>query len=102
MQKIGSPRFSPRRRFVSIADCQRELGGISRSTFYDRVLPQLELIAADREIAATVRVGRRRMISRRVLDLFIELILKAESWYIFWLFATWHLFTKLKGWPHVG
>ena len=89
-------------RFVSIDDCRRELGGISRSTFYDRVLPQLESIASEHDIAATVRVGRRRMVTRRVLDLFIELILKVGSWYIFWLFATWHLFTKLQGWSPVS
>jgi hypothetical protein len=58
---------------ISIADARKFLGGISRTTFYVSVLPQLRVLAAEMGIEnAVIPLGRRRMVRQEVLQRLIE------------------------------
>lgn len=65
---------------ISIDDACRYLGGISRAHFYARILPQLHTLAAA-GCPATIKIGRRRMIRRSVLEAFLNQ-LERVWWYL--------------------
>jgi len=56
---------------ISIAEARRQLGGIGRTTFYVSILPQLDEIATIKGWVASKKIGRRRLIVREILEIFI-------------------------------
>lgn len=56
---------------ISIEDACRFLGGVSRSNFYAKILPQLDTLGTA-GCPATLKIGRRRMIRRSVLEAFLH------------------------------
>lgn len=57
------PEMVPRRRLVTIDEARRELGGISRTTFY---------ALTNNGQLTTLKIGRRTFVAASELDAFIE------------------------------
>lgn len=56
----------------SISEARKCLGGISRTTFYIKILPQLEATGKAMGRPATVHMGTRHMIYKDVLHRLME------------------------------
>jgi excisionase family DNA binding protein len=58
-----TPRQEIRRRLITVDEARNELGGISRTTFY-------ELVKADE--LGTVKIGRRTFVAASELDAYVS------------------------------
>lgn len=63
--------------YMSVCEVCRELGGISKSTFYARVAPELERLAEAQGEAPVVRIGRRRLIRRHIFVAFLRALARS-------------------------